>query len=289
MNLQKMNAQSKHMFVHKKITFDRLIHIAIHGKSPLSKNQRASRKTDDRHFYETKTFDEAVSILKTGYDIIPLPKEVLAEIRAQVKNLLPSYAYEKHFTRKLVGGFVDISTVGKTPENFFEEETESSLNGSTRFIEVVSSVAYNANTEPETFHYRGRLVYEVVKTLVTLGFNVKLVGIEAIENNSNIYQLDIVLKDYNQDPRWNRIKIALCSAMFLRRFIFAYEECESLEIINMFGFKAIYSYGRHHKIVETSKDAIVFDFPSGITSKEAINEIVTNSLTKFKEKCKTTH
>jgi hypothetical protein len=269
--------------------FDKLVYVATHGKSPLSENQRASRKIGDTHFYETKTFDEAVSLLKTGYNMVPLPKEILAEIRTLTKNLLPSYAYEKHFVRKLVGGFIDISTIDKTPENFFEEETESSLDGSTKFIEVVSSIAYNASTEPETFHYRGRLVYEVVKTLITLGFNVKLVGIGAIENNGNVYQLDIILKDYNQDPRWNRIKIALCSAMFLRRFIFAYEECESLKIINMFGFKATNNYGRHHEIVEISKDAIVFDFPSGITSKEAINEIVTNSLTKFREKCKTTH
>jgi hypothetical protein len=284
-----MSAQSKRTFIHRKVTFDKLIYVAIHGKSELCDDQRSSRKVGNKYFYETETFEEAVSLLKTGYDIVPLPKETLAEIRTLTKNLLPSFAYEKHFVRKLVGGFIDVSTIGKTPENFFEEETEASLNGNTRFIEVVSSVAYNSDVKPEVFHYRGRLVYEVVKTLISLGFNVKLVGTETAAESGNIYQLDIILKDYSQDPRWNRIKIALCSAMFLRRFIFAYEECEDLKIIKMFGFKDGHGYGYHHKIVEANKDAIVFDFPSGVTSREEINRIVTNSLTKFREKCKTTH
>lgn len=108
-----------------------------------------------------------------------------------------------------------------------------------RTITIAYNVSANCEIASEVLYARGAAITAIVDSLETRGIRCKLIAYEAVNNR---YFIGVLVKQHDQPLDLSRVAFT-AHPSYLRRIMFAAEECEPDEIRREHGFREGYGYG----------------------------------------------
>lgn len=195
--------------------------------------EHSSVKADNRNWSQTRSFEEAVDLLRNGWD--DMSKKLTQKLAVACKNMQPQKAQRNVLS---VAGYQPVVALylAGVPQNMIDKQTVVKKQ---KIIELTKDVTYSACVSSEEIIEESIKSMMIVKKLEAQGFRVKLniaLGVEADGRK-------IICKACVKQPgdRLNISKLAfpMVHPSMLRRLFFRYIEVNP-DVTS--GFR--YGYGR---------------------------------------------
>lgn len=204
----------------------------------------------DSSWYDSKTYDEAISFLEKGWD------DGLQQLEAIIKtipsnifdSIMPVQDYKPESVHQMAGGTVDVveHIVGASPLTFVGEQVsdnaEQIVKGrklKTLYIQIHG----DAGVSKQGFMFRGAYNFALIEHLENCGYSVEVWAFDPSTRGLNgafVQTTYVKVKEFGELLDKNKIAIALASRFMARRFLFALQECYPMEEQERLGD----SYGR---------------------------------------------
>lgn len=218
-------------FLHRYDTWHEFV-TTLQTCQPTKGANKASRRTNDPTWHGTRTYEEALEYLRTGWHY------GLDKMRSIQRNtpsnlfdaIMPVEEYKEQLQHTIAGGTIDVAShiTGATPEVFLAEktpteETREIVHGR-KLVTVYFNISNSSFTIEDAFFYRGAYCYSMIEHLENCGFSVELWTVEYVSNYGDVQRIYVKVKEFGELFDINKLNIALCSPFMLRRFMFALQE-----------------------------------------------------------------
>lgn len=183
----------------------------------LSKSILASRRIDSRGWAGTRTYEEALELLKKGW--IPeserLAKKIpINNIAVQKKRVLPQYSvagYQASVPRYLQG----------IPTNMITSKVTAKKQ---KIITIYKSLSYNSATSSETIKEEGVKALQIIQGLEAQGYRTKLIMYWASGCFREACVMSLAIKRPEERLSLAKSAFPLAHPAMLRRIGFAFME-----------------------------------------------------------------
>lgn len=189
----------------------------------IMKNENSSN-TGNYNFTRTNSYEEAVTMLRTGY------KEVLPQIQSLIKkNNLIKYSNLKRKQQNMYVGFVP------NVPNVLQNKPDSMINiissyQKKKIKNIIYAIGANAMTSPDIFVRAGVALVSAINTLELSGISTRLlVGFMTAEKGNELVCSTLKIKDYGERFNIEKICFPLIHPSMFRRIGFKWlETCLNL-------------------------------------------------------------
>lgn len=273
-------------------SYSEFLNDSENGNPTIEESQRYSRKTGNKEFYNTDTFEEAINLAKYGWK----DSFKMVELSKNLNQLIPVSQFKESFVYDVSGSYPDVGKyLTGEPENmvqFITEEDEKK-------ISVIVNGSISWRIEQKVQFNKGAAIVSLVSKLEDLGYRVQVTLLYCV-TSSNIdmrHDLKIVIKEYHEQIDIDRFAFIFCNVAFSRRIKLSALEC-SKEAKEM-GFYSDSNYGMVSDLCEKDLDLInsydicllkrlvpdtTYQFSSLEKSAEYVVQVINQYLQKQKER-----
>jgi hypothetical protein len=234
--------------VESNYTYSEFLEISENG-IPSTSLGRDSRKTGNRSFYNSDTFEEALNLAKFGWK----DSFKMVELSKNLSDLIPVSQFKETFVYDVSGSYPDVGKyLTGEPENMVEFITEED----TKKISLVINASVSWQIDQKIQFNKGASVVSLINKLEDLGYRVSVDVLYCVTNRARSMRHDtkIRIKEYHEQVDIDRIAFIFCNVAFSRRVKFSVNECSP--IAKDMGYHSNSGYGLVSEICETDQDII---------------------------------
>lgn len=183
----------------------------------------SSHRTGEEYFHGTKTYDEALRLIKCGWrDGAKRVGQMRAELDSAVAATVAAKAVEMRYD--VEGDLCDIGRLAIGEPECCMMYDEQGPDESKKVVKIIANVCVSGSVSHRVIFARGAAVLAAVDILESLGVRVELIagfGLSSSYNGGNPCELHVMVKRASEPVETDRLAYVLCHASFLRRHGFA--------------------------------------------------------------------